>query len=40
MRGRGIRRMGWGRAEFKEENGIMEVVKIPIIYTLGLNGDC
>ena len=30
----------WGRAEFKEENEIMEVAKIPTIYTLGLNGNC
>lgn len=37
MRGRGTRRVEWGRLEFKEENEIMEVVKIPTIYTPGLN---
>lgn len=39
MRGRGTRRVEWGRPEFKEENEIMEVVKTPTIYTPGLNRD-
>ena len=37
MRGRGTRRVERGRPEFKEENEIIEVVKIPTIYTPGLN---
>lgn len=39
MRGRGASRVEWRGPKFNEEDEIMEVVKIPTIYTLGLNGD-